>query len=1402
MPRDPTRRSSTSPAPSERLKAAKVSSYRRAVLRRSISYETIVSCSCSFSSRSPNTLIEAVSAVEPETQECHHTEQLGKSDSSTTMEVSSGPGLRSRKSSPSLRAIDNRPSSIRSASSRAGTHRHALLRLDSSRRITTEKDLPIPPVLSHTTPAQGITESVHDSGSERPPAPTIQDSQVDVQSVQSLHQSIAVEAVTQQAAPKKQSPGGAYAARVDGRAAPIHERHIQSVKVRPALELLLGDHRHHGHFGISKVRPAGPDVEPEVTNVFEGYFGGQGPQKERVVERHYHSAHQGHSRSSKVRPAFDDGHDRVLIHTSEPLGRKVSLSAITANDLVLHEHRQGHHDISKVRSYMDSDTVNMTVHEGESPIPIEQLPETSRGEDEQAHLIFSSDVHPSYDTTSLNSSPYDCAPHEAHAGHTSVEKVQHFHGAAPQTQCIEQDFCPRIEVHRGSVESSAAAQYWGFHSSRSGHSSDDDKPGNNEDGYSGQGRGPGDTGCLPEIVAASSLKRGSVRPSSDHSSGLSDHSGTCIITEKDQSEPFNASRPTRDMRGPSLSPSSGLPSSSRKGEVRQPKLGSISERIDPRRTATWLRQLLGYNNPDSPNSPNLTKLPEKAHPRHQAHDDYSLDDVRSLNSRVSTFSGQNTTNVRAMDDAMLNLEQLLSEALDIANRVSEQDNCGHEADAEYSVQAISEDAQDSTYPDSVHESTDIYACEDVRESNLAGTPPNVFVGAVESLFHGCEELPLRALRSRGLGEPDMHSGNIRGPALPTRDASIPRNRRLEYQAHACEQVLDSPQDDCVLPMPPPDRQLRRQRISHAYDEDDPSGVIQPRERKRLPNSREVREYIRVFHQPPVAPRQGSRRPDETDRAWGSEYQSGRANGLAEIRHRDVSVCSLDGGTSDDINDFSFQHHDGVEQDTDLPGVRGSAHTRRTIAPAENAGSARRPVARGSKRAGEARNINLHRKSHVSIMEGEKFNLAKSVKRQPTIARDWSPIRKRLVASVACISTALIGTLVGIYAGLVPSIQYYLADFSHYTILGNVGFYLGMALTTFFCWPLPLLHGRKPYIVVSLCVAMPLLFPQALAASSPRSPDTIGWRWALLLPRALMGCALGLASMNFHSILTDLFGASLMSTNPHQEVVDHYDVRRHGGGLGVWLGIWTWCFIGSLGIGFLIGAVVINYLPPAWGLYISIMIIAAVLVLNVLCPEVRRSGWRRSVAEIRTGATISRRVARGEIMMHRVQTGPRWWTQEVYHGAALSLEMLRQPGFLVMAFYSAWIYAQIVLIIVLLGSLTSKYYRLRSPLVGAAVASVAIGALAAVPFQKANLFSRARNMGPLSNRMTLDKKVSWTSHLVRRAIFTLVLPIGGVCYAIVSAGPPMNLFFPCFFAALVGFLSCLAISECNGILMET
>lgn len=143
-------------------------------------------------------------------------------------------------------------------------------------------------------------------------------------------------------------------------------------------------------------------------------------------------------------------------------------------------------------------------------------------------------------------------------------------------------------------------------------------------------------------------------------------------------------------------------------------------------------------------------------------------------------------------------------------------------------------------------------------------------------------------------------------------------------------------------------------------------------------------------------------------------------------------------------------------------------------------------------------------------------------------------------------------------------------------------------------------------------------------------------------------------------------------------------------MGIWLGLWTWSFIGSLGLGFLLGASIIDGTSPQWGFYLVSILAAAILMLYIITPEVRRSPFRRSITEVLQGARVSTRVARGEINLHVRQTGPRWWWEEVTAGLLLSAKMLVQPGFAIMALYCGWIYGQVIMIIVV--SLTT----LQSP----------------------------------------------------------------------------------------------------------
>lgn len=326
-------------------------------------------------------------------------------------------------------------------------------------------------------------------------------------------------------------------------------------------------------------------------------------------------------------------------------------------------------------------------------------------------------------------------------------------------------------------------------------------------------------------------------------------------------------------------------------------------------------------------------------------------------------------------------------------------------------------------------------------------------------------------------------------------------------------------------------------------------------------------------------------------------------------------------------------------------------------------------------------LSLKHKNHFSLRSHQGFSFGHHARRHP-VARKWHTLRKRITATIACINTGFVGFVIGVYAGEVPRIQYQIIDPGHYIIQGNVYLFIGLAVSTFFFWPLPLLHGRKPYTLCALALATPLQFPQAVFVSSVRPPSDASYRVALLTARAFTGFLLGFANINFITTLFDLFGASLQSSNPHQEIVFLDDVRRQGGGMGIWLGIWAWCFTSSVAIGFLTGAGIIANLNPAWGFYVTVIVGAFVLLLNVICPETRRSAYRRSFAEfVDNDEKVRRRIARGEVKLHLESEGPMWWGEEVWAGVRINFKMLSQWGYTILAFYTGWTYALVVLVIV-------------------------------------------------------------------------------------------------------------------------
>lgn len=157
----------------------------------------------------------------------------------------------------------------------------------------------------------------------------------------------------------------------------------------------------------------------------------------------------------------------------------------------------------------------------------------------------------------------------------------------------------------------------------------------------------------------------------------------------------------------------------------------------------------------------------------------------------------------------------------------------------------------------------------------------------------------------------------------------------------------------------------------------------------------------------------------------------------------------------------------------------------------------------------------------------------------------------------------------------------------------------------------------------------------------------------------------------------------MSDRPHQEFVAYDDVRRQGNSIGVWLGLWTFCFSSSLSIGFFAGACIISKLNPSWGFWITTILLTLFLLVNMIAPETRQSEHRKffhQFFETQDVKRVKRRIARGEVKLHISNDGPKWWYEEVWAGLVLTKRMVCQSGFLVLMLYLGWIQAQLTLVI--------------------------------------------------------------------------------------------------------------------------
>lgn len=305
--------------------------------------------------------------------------------------------------------------------------------------------------------------------------------------------------------------------------------------------------------------------------------------------------------------------------------------------------------------------------------------------------------------------------------------------------------------------------------------------------------------------------------------------------------------------------------------------------------------------------------------------------------------------------------------------------------------------------------------------------------------------------------------------------------------------------------------------------------------------------------------------------------------------------------------------------------------------------------------------------------------------------DWSLPKKRYAAGVHCGVIILLGFIIGCYGGESEAIKASLGISTSLTSMGNVLLILGAAIPSLLFWPLSLLHGRKPYVLLSIALTIPLQLPQALSLP----PHTIPSRERSMVPfivcilffRAVSGFVLGFASMNVLATLIDLFGPDtgaccrggvVFNSNTPVEGQDKFHLvpgGEAGARVGIWLGIWAWVFFAFGGVGYLVGQLIISRSSPAWGFWIVAIVATMLLLLVWLAPEVRppwrkqrlinrrRAGWK--------GDEEKQHEDRGEIMMVVSGTSPKWWWEEVRAGVVLSWRMCNQLGFLVVATYVGW-----------------------------------------------------------------------------------------------------------------------------------
>lgn len=310
--------------------------------------------------------------------------------------------------------------------------------------------------------------------------------------------------------------------------------------------------------------------------------------------------------------------------------------------------------------------------------------------------------------------------------------------------------------------------------------------------------------------------------------------------------------------------------------------------------------------------------------------------------------------------------------------------------------------------------------------------------------------------------------------------------------------------------------------------------------------------------------------------------------------------------------------------------------------------------------------------------------------------DWSLRDKRVAAVMACSISGLISFIVGCYFGESAAMRRSLRISDHVASLGNVSFLIGVALPVLVLWPLPLLHGKKPYLLLSIALVVPLQLPQALSLPPHTTVEQhlgdsmLPYVICMMVFRGVSGIVLGFAAMIAFATIMDLFGPDtgaccrggiVFNNRAPVEGANQYHMvsgGEAGSRIGVWLGIWSWLFVSFPGAGFFIGQIIADKASPAWGFWTVAMADGMLFFAVAMIPEVRPP-WRRVVGERRRGGWMRRRVERGELALVVFGKPPEWWWEEVWAGLRMSGRMCGQVGFALLAAYVGWVVGEVTVV---------------------------------------------------------------------------------------------------------------------------